>query len=149
VTVFRSPGRDGAGNDRALAGSRHAGRGAVLALPLFVAAGLAACTRAEPGLDEISRIWRSTAPVDDSYDSRCNEDRMAVTKALDKALQRGLARNEVVRLLGEPDLPPHSETEEYGADNLNYSLGLCEGDYVSFIVVLRQGRSVEGRVRWS
>lgn len=135
----------------------NAWRGPGLGLALLCALfGLAACIRADPGLDEISRIWRSTAPVDDSYDTRCNDARIAVAQPLATILQRGLSREEVIRLLGEPDLPSHTDTERFGTDNLNYSLGFCHGDnassvgdHASFVVTFRDGRSREARVTWS
>ena len=118
-------------------------------LLLVVLALVAGCTRADPKLDEISKTWRSTAPVDDSYDARCNDARMAVSRALGKALQAGLSREVVISLLGRPDLPPHIDVEHFGPDNLNYSLGFCHGDYASFVVMFRRGRSRDGWVTWS
>lgn len=108
----------------------------------------AACTRPDPGLDEISRTWRSTAPVDDTYDMDCNDARMAVAEPLGKRLQAGLSREEVIRLLGEPDSPPHIDVDHFGPDNLNYSMGFCRGDYASFVVMFKRGRSRDGWVTY-
>lgn len=108
--------------------------------------GLIGCGRTEPGLQEISEIWRSTAPVDDAYDAKCNRRRVAILKPLERAMRLGLHRQHVVRILGEPDLSPHLDVRMFGADNLQYSLGFCDGEYESVVVVFHDERSIDARV---
>lgn len=119
------------------------GRG--FTFPVLVLALLAgACEAASPSLAEMSRIWRATAPRDDSYDTRCNDERRRLTEPLGRAIV-GRSRAEVVALLGSPDEAPHPEAEWFGADNLNYSLGFCDDRYPAFVVSFQAGRVREAR----
>lgn len=104
----------------------------------------AACGRAAPSVQEMSRIWRATAPKDDSYGTRCNDERRRLGESLGQALV-GLSRGQVIALLGEPDQAPHPEATEFGPDNLNYSLGWCDSSYPAFVVSFRAGRVREAR----
>ena len=94
-------------------------------------------------LDEVSVVWKGSAPRDDSYDSRCNDRRMDIVPHLQRLLRQGLTESQVRHALGNPDEDPHPD-ETYPRPHLNYSMGLCGFEYESFLVLFRNGRSVEG-----
>jgi hypothetical protein len=104
-----------------------------------------ACGRAAASVSEMSRIWREAAARDDTDDARCNDERRRLTRPLGEAL-RGRSREEATKLLGEPDLQPHTDIERFKPNNLQYSLGFCSdaylGDYLSFVVAFDSGRVV-------
>jgi hypothetical protein len=104
----------------------------------------AACERRASDPPEIFQTWRATAPKDDAYDTRCNDARRRLAEPLGQAIG-GFSRQHVIELLGQPDERSHSEAEIFGADNLNYSLGFCDGDYRQYVVSFRSGRVVGAR----
>lgn len=103
-----------------------------------------ACRPAAPSAADMARIWRATAPRDDSADSRCNDARRRLAGPLGEVL-RGRSRDEVIRLLGEPDEPPHPDRDAFGRDNLDYALGWCDGSFASLVVSFRGRQVTEAR----